>query len=86
MTNLHAIEVKYLGPTNTLGSRVKLTSLRFKDSVIIDYDYSKNSIVEMAINWIANNASHTIFVGSAEMPSGFILLIDNFTPLRELRG
>ena len=83
MDNLHAIQVKYLGPTNTLGSRVKLTSLRFGDSVTIDYDYSKASIVDMAVEWIANQASHTIFVGYSETPTGYILLLSTFEPLKE---
>lgn len=41
--NLHAIEVVYFGPTNYRGSRVKLLSELFEDSVWIDYDHRKNN-------------------------------------------
>lgn len=43
--NLHLIEVKYLGPTNYTGSRIKMTSLYFpNDSVTFPLNYSKNNI------------------------------------------
>ena len=31
-------EIKYLGATNTLGTRIRISDLRFKKSVIIDTD------------------------------------------------
>ena len=82
MQTLHAIQVKYLGATDTLGSRVKLTSLRFGDSATIDYDHSKNSIVEMAINWIVERYAQNPVVGSCETPNGFIVLVNIFEPLK----
>jgi hypothetical protein len=47
--SLHFIEVKYMGPTNTTGSRIKLTSLYFpNDSVTFPLNYSKNNIISQA--------------------------------------
>lgn len=97
MDNLHAIQVKYLGPTNTLGSRVKLTSLRFGDSVTIDYDYSTvgADITDMAAEWIVSRygintkhltpISHLGFIGRAETldPDVYLVLINVFEPLKE---
>ena len=51
-TRVHLIEVKKLGATNTKGARVKFTSLRFGDSVTISYDYSKDNISDMFIDWL----------------------------------
>jgi hypothetical protein len=41
--------VKYLGPTNTLGSRVKLTFPRYAKSIVIPYDYTLSRTDDMAI-------------------------------------
>lgn len=55
MQNLHLIEVKYLPATNTRGSRIKATSLRFGDSVVIPFDYSANNIAQGFILWLSAN-------------------------------
>ena len=41
--NIRMFEIKYLGATNTLGSRIRISDLRFKKSVIIDRNYESNS-------------------------------------------
>ena len=53
--NHGAFEVKYLGATNTRGSRVKITDLRARPttkSKIISYDYELDTIGEMALNYL----------------------------------
>jgi hypothetical protein len=50
MENLHLFEIKYFGPTDTKGSRIRITSKRFKQSIIISWDYSANSDTEIAAN------------------------------------
>lgn len=57
MSNVHLIEIKYLGATNTKGSRVKITSLRFKDSVTIPFNYQFTSIDEMFLSWLKDVGS-----------------------------
>ena len=82
MENLHLIHAKYLGATNSRGSRVKLTSYRFNDSVTIPYDYGKNSIVGMACAWINERYGTDAIVGSGESPTGYIIALNVFEPLR----
>jgi len=55
MQNIHLIEVKYLGATNTRGSRIKATSLSFGDSVTIPYDYSVNNVLDGFLAWLKDN-------------------------------
>lgn len=75
--NYHIIKVKYLGATNFRGSRVKMTSDRFKQSVTISYDHALNSIEDMAIVWLA---AHGFSVtGGAE---GYIIT-DTFKGLKD---
>jgi hypothetical protein len=64
LKNYHLITVKYLPATNTRGSRVRLYSTRFNRSVIIPYNYSLNSITEMAAEYLTKNG-HKI-AGQAE--------------------
>ena len=66
--NYHVITVKYLGTTNHRGSRVKLTSRRFNQSVVIPFDYVLNNIEDMAaVNMKINGFN---IVGIAE---GFVI-------------
>ena len=46
--------VKYLGPTDTKGSRVKITDTRFYDSVTIAFDYTMDSVRDIAIQFLLN--------------------------------
>jgi len=46
------IRVKYMGPTNTKGSRIKITDTFENVSVIRGYDYTKDTIAEMAIEYL----------------------------------
>lgn len=87
MQNYHIIEVKYSGPTNTRGSHVKLTSARFQQTVSIPYDYSFNSAVDIAVDYLKNEG-HAV-VGTGETQRGYAVVlesIDNkFKPLKEIK-
>ena len=48
MKNIHAIRVKYLGPTNHRGSRIKITQLWNGKSRIFDYKYIYNGVLDQA--------------------------------------
>jgi len=46
------LSFKYLAPTNTKGSRVKLIDKRFNRFKTIPYDYEFNNAVEVAVNYL----------------------------------
>jgi len=50
--NLQFIKVKYLPATNSRGSRVRMTDTRLKESKVIDFDYTLNTIEEMAEKYL----------------------------------
>jgi hypothetical protein len=82
MENKIAILVKYLCPTNTLGSRVKLTLPRWENkSLTIPYNYSLNNVSEMAETYLIENG--VIVESEAEVENGFILII-NFSEVKNL--
>jgi hypothetical protein len=49
---MNIIKVKYIGPPNTKGSRVKLTDLTTGKSWFIPYDYNCANVVTMTENYI----------------------------------
>ena len=80
--NYHILTVKYLGATNTQGSRVKITSHRFEQSVTISYNYSLNSITDMAMEYLKENTNHEI-IGKGELDSQKdILISETFEPIK----
>ena len=85
MKNFHLIEARYFGPTNTRGSRIKLISARFEQSVTIPYNYEFNNARDIAMDWLEKNG-HNV-VGSGEVGPHYVIVVDHkdgmFKPLRE---
>lgn len=79
--NYHVIKVKYLGPTNTLGSRVRITSERFEQSITIDYDHAVDGIYTMAANHLSDKGFNII--GKAEGSNHYYLISNTFEPFKQ---
>lgn len=75
--NLRAFEVKYLGPTNNNGSRIKITDTRNKISIIISYDYEANNATETALKYL--NSIGFRIVTKVCLERTDLLLTDDFT-------
>ena len=80
MQNLHAFKITYLGATNTRGSRVKITSLRFEQSKLLSYNNEDRDSTETAKKYLEANGYPII--GQAEDKHGMILLSSTFKPLK----
>lgn len=80
MKNLHVLEIKYLGPTNFKGTRVSIFSARFKQRIIIPYDYSLNSIQEMAQTFLESKGFNILGCGEGKV--GMYIISDTFKPLK----
>lgn len=52
MININIIKIKYLGATDTRGSRVQLTNERLSERKTIPFDYTLNNIEDMAIAYL----------------------------------
>ena len=76
MNYLKAFEVRYLGATNHLGSRVKITDTHTGHSRIIAYDYAYNNCWEMAMAWLVEHDCLIVCRASNQKVSW--LLTDNF--------
>ena len=51
--HLIAVTVRYIGPTNHRGSRIKLNLPRFEESLTISYDYTKKDAEDGAVKHLA---------------------------------
>lgn len=81
LQNYHLLRVKYHGATNTKGSRVSITSDRFQQKIVIEYDYSMDSIYEMAIGELQNRGFEIVGIG--ELKKEYILISTTFEPLKK---
>lgn len=85
----HYISVKYVGPTNTRGARLRIKSLRFKDGkvIFIPYDYSYNYSLPMALDYLSEKIDiekHLLSFGWDEVNDQYIIGIDIYKPIDEL--
>jgi hypothetical protein len=53
--NLVACSVRYIGPTNCRGSRIKLNLPRFDESLTISYDYTARDAEAGAVKFLESN-------------------------------
>ena len=77
MQNLIAIRVRFLGPTNTKGSRVKLEVPRFEVSKTISYyRYNVKGEADNAIAWLKEQGIELL--GECEDKNGESILVASF--------
>ena len=74
MKHTQAILIKYLGATNTKGSRIKLTDKRFNTSIIVNMDYESQNILTQAKDFLETKG-YTIITNSTFGDSEYILTV-----------
>lgn len=75
-------EVKYMGPTNYGGSKVKIHDCRFDESVTVPYDYSVDGSADIA--YLHLKSIGIKCVGFGESKNGYVLWTKDFaTPLKK---
>lgn len=89
MKNLQILEVKYLGATDTKGSRVKISNNRFKESILVSYDYECNDSLEVALKQITKK--HLVLGYNWDEKRNVYNIIleaekNDFQTLKQLRG
>ena len=76
--HLHAIKVKFHGPTNSSGSRVSFTSLRFGDRRMTSLP-CELSMVDYMVKFLESEGYQDL--ATAETPDGYLVLTSTFEPL-----
>lgn len=71
-THKQALVVRYLGPTNTLGARIRVTHPALGTSKTIPYDHRFRSAEEGALHWlhehgVSPNSRHDLCKGQSAL-------------------
>jgi len=81
--NTIAVLVKYVGPTNTKGARIKLTLPLWEKRVWISYNYEERDSEAGALRWFAEANLHPI----ARACNGVqVILLFSFADAEAVRG
>jgi hypothetical protein len=81
LSNFHCLEITYLSATNSKGSRVKIYSPRFEQSVIVSYNYEFSTVCDIAQDYLEKLGFE--FIGKAESKFGYYLISSTFKPLKK---
>jgi len=49
LTRYRAFDVRFMGPTNSLGARIRIRDLRRDNKVVIPYDYERGDVLEQGL-------------------------------------
>ena len=79
----HLLTVKYIGPTYSRGSRVKISSDRFEDSRTFPYEHVYNSALAQALVWVQSPAAGFNVIGTAEGKNVNYIITDTFKGVKE---
>lgn len=79
--NYRVIEIKFLPPTETLGSRIKLTQPSRGEgdkarNKTIDLKYSDKDVQEQAIDYLESIGFN--IVGKVHLPNKELIMVDNW--------
>ena len=88
MKHFHLIEAKYLGPTNSRGSKVKLTSLRFPgDSLTVSWNYEGSpNLLDQATDALNNIGVKVSGYGYDEKKGTYMLATETFEPIKQVKN
>lgn len=81
--NFHILTVKYVGATNFLGSRVKIISERFKQSITFGYQHEYNNTLDQAKAWLTAHGFEVI--GQAEGKDHYYVISTTFEPIKPIK-
>ena len=85
--NVRIVEVKFLPPTNSRGSRIKLIDSYRKENLVFSYDYGIGNVLQQAINLLHEGGFNVVF--RAEGENAYFIGIYNwgvdFKSLKELK-
>lgn len=86
MQSYYIIEAKTLSPTNTRGTKIKLSYLHYvNDTITISYDYKYNSSKDIALEFLKMAGIRVKGYGYDEKRKVYLFFCDNFEPLKELK-
>ena len=83
MKHKRAFKIKYIGPTNYKGERVGIKDLRFNKNFILTYDYSKNNIKDIALEFFKTEDIKINSYFYDELSHEYYFITESFEPIRK---
>jgi hypothetical protein len=85
MQHLRGFEIGVLPVTNTKGRRVRIFDTRHEVRHIVSWDYSKNTALEIAQDYLESRGINLVAQTYNEKSHQYTILSDDFaTPLKEV--
>ena len=86
LNHLRGFTVTYLGPTNTLGSRVKITDTRHNTNIVLSFDYAIGDTVKQSVDYLLKQSIKIdSFTWNTKTNVYTIFSKDFATPLKEVK-
>lgn len=79
MKTFHIINARYIGPTQTKHSRIRIHSARFNQTIFIPFAEPYDS----ASKWLKSKGFH--IVGTGYDDNSVVIITDTFEPLKPLK-
>jgi len=82
LTRCRAFDVRFMGPTNTLGARIRIRDLRRDDKVVIPYDHACGDVLEQGVRYLKSIDIEPDVILLADKLDCYVIGSENFeTPL-----
>jgi len=85
-TNTRMLTVKYLCPTNTKGSRIKIIDRYFGKSITLGYNYYYTSALRGAVHWLIENGWDVQGHNSEACKDEYIVVIGTWDSEQQLNN
>tara|TARA_B100001094_G_scaffold8407_1_gene7518 strand:+ start:1349 stop:1612 length:264 start_codon:yes stop_codon:yes gene_type:complete len=79
LTRYRAFDVRFMGPTNTLGARIRIRDLRRNDKVVIPYDYECGAVLEQGLRHLSSVGIEPHVILLADKLDCYVIGSEDFT-------
>lgn len=83
--NVRCLTAKYLPPTNTMGSRIKIYDRHFEVSVTIPFNYTFNSASGGAVAYLIERGFDICGVNSSASKDEYIIIMNDWDSSKQLK-
>ena len=85
-TNTRILNVKYLGPTDTMGTRIKIIDRFFEQSITKPYNYEFSNSLQGAVDYLLEKGWDVIGFNSECHKTEYIIIIKEWNSNQQLKG
>tara|TARA_R100001440_G_scaffold12383_9_gene21723 strand:+ start:3162 stop:3431 length:270 start_codon:yes stop_codon:yes gene_type:complete len=79
LTRYRAFDLQFMGPTNTLGARIRIRDLRRNDKVVISYDYECGDVLEQGLRHLNSVGIEPHVILLADKLDCYVIGSEDFT-------